>query len=171
MESIVNNRARPPVKKAWDLNTYYHRRSRPSGHDCPQVPPTQSTTRPVGQCATHVPAHRSGEEAHGYRHMNTTNLMLSTVARHRTKGRRAGPAQNQHAAAEVRKANHESSPRRIHSFSKARRRLSEGSAVPYHHERDMIVSLMGTWCHTSGNSVFFFESATIDLLIRTDDLS
>jgi hypothetical protein len=53
-------------------NTYYQRRSRPSGHDRPQVPPTPSTTRPVGQRATYVPAHRSGAEAHGYRHMDTS---------------------------------------------------------------------------------------------------
>jgi len=68
MESIVNSRARPPVKKAWDLThitkeravdqaaTTAHRYHPPAYH-------------PTGRSAsaTHVPAHRSGAEAHGYR--------------------------------------------------------------------------------------------------------
>jgi len=72
LESIVNNRARPSVKKAWDLThitregadqavtTAAHR------YHLANLPPGRSVS------ATHVPAHRSGAEAHGYRHMNTS---------------------------------------------------------------------------------------------------
>jgi hypothetical protein len=70
-ESIVNNnRAPPSVKKAWDLkHSYYQRRSRASGHDRPQVPLTQPTTRPVGQQRHNMYQRTVPEQkAHGYRH-------------------------------------------------------------------------------------------------------
>jgi hypothetical protein len=73
---------------------------------------------------------------------------------------------------EVRKANHESSPRRIHSFSKARRSLfSQRQCCTVLYGRDRIVLLMVTWCHACGNSVDSVESATLSISIRTDGLS
>ena len=47
--------------------------------------------------------------------------------------------------------------------------ILKGSAVPY--ERDMIVLFLVTWYHACGDPVGSVESATIGLLIRTDDLS
>jgi hypothetical protein len=61
---VNNNRALPSVKKAWDLT---HITKEGADHPLRLTP-----DRSVGQRATYVPAHRSGAEAHGYRHMNTS---------------------------------------------------------------------------------------------------
>ena len=104
-------------------NTYYQRRSRP-----------KRPRPPTGTTHASLPPDRSVSAPHMYqrtvpeqKHMATgiwtrANLILSHRGQTLHGGRRAGPAQNQDAAAEVWKANHESSPRRIHPFSKARRR-------------------------------------------------
>jgi len=132
MESIVNNRARPPVKKAWDLTHITTERADQAAttHDRPQVPPNASLPPDRSVSATHVPAHRSGAEAHGYRHM-TRAKSVTVDDGGQTQDVELGLEENQDqgdAAAEVRKANQETSPRRIHSFSKCGRRHSGGQS-------------------------------------------
>jgi hypothetical protein len=84
MEGIVNNRARPSVKKAWNLThitkegadqaaTTAHR------YHPPRLPPDRSVSAP------HMYQRTVPEQKHMATGIWTrANLMLSTMARHRT---------------------------------------------------------------------------------------
>ena len=91
MGSIVNNnRAPPSVKKAWDL-THITKEGADHRYHPLRLPPDQS----VGQRATYVPAHRSGAEAHGYRHMDTSESDATVHGGQTDTARRAGSGTEQ----------------------------------------------------------------------------